>query len=359
MPYSIRRTKDGKTYWGISYTPPGGKTISRAARTTDYRVAQELELRLRAESASQRKAVANPHDGLTFDSLILQYMEAKAPDLKGKASIDRMAISADHLSKHFSGMAIEAIKGADVRAYIAKRKAEVTQSGTPPSDATLQKELGLFRAAVNWARTELDLEIPNQLQGRVPKASNVKDRWLTETEASLLLHAAKQSEKAPYLASLIVLAINTGMRKSEMLQLTRDRVDIHRHIITLNQTDTKTQRKRFIYLNRNAELALRSLLEMSNSNHVISNKNGKHVRDIKRSFSTAVRVAGLTEVGLHTLRHTCGTWLANAGTPENLIAMVLGHVTGTITRRYTHSDQAINVMLDVVGKIDWPKPGEL
>jgi integrase len=358
MPYAIRKTKDGKTYWGISYTPPGGKTISKAARTTDFRVAQEIELRLRSESASQRQ-VANPHDGLTFDSLIQQYMEAKAPSLKGKASIDRMAISAVHLAKHFSGMAIEAIKGADVRAYIAKRKAEKTQSGVPPSDGTLQKELGLFRAAVNWARIELDMNIPNPLQGRVPKSSQVKDRWLTEEEASRLLAAAKLSHKSPYLAPLIVLAINTGMRKSEMLQLTWDRVDLSRKNITLQPENTKNQRKRFVYLNRNAELALRVLRGLSDGNHVFVQKDGKPVLDIKRSFATAVRIAGLTNVGLHTLRHTCGTWLANAGTPENLIAMVLGHVTGTITRRYTHSDQAISVMLDVVGKIHWPKPDEL
>jgi integrase len=57
---------------------------------------------------------------------------------------------------------------------------------------------------------------------------------------------------------------------------------------------------------------------------------------VKSSFRHALRSAGIAGMRFHDLRHTCGSWLAQAGVPEGHIAAVLGHSTVRMTERYAH-----------------------
>src|SRR5258706_8281070 len=60
------------------------------------------------------------------------------------------------------------------------------------------------------------------------------------------------------------------------------------------------------------------------------------IAGIKTSFRAVCKAAGLVGVRFHDLRHTCGSWLAQAGVPQSHIAQVLGHSTMRMTERYTH-----------------------
>ena len=57
---------------------------------------------------------------------------------------------------------------------------------------------------------------------------------------------------------------------------------------------------------------------------------------VKSSYRAACEASGLRGLRFHDLRHTCGSWLAQAGVPSSHIAAVLGHSTVRMTERYAH-----------------------
>ena len=62
-------------------------------------------------------------------------------------------------------------------------------------------------------------------------------------------------------------------------------------------------------------------------------------RDLKKGFAEAGRLAGVTDLRWHDLRHTFGTQLAEAGCSDATIAELMGHTDPKTTRRYTHGTE--------------------
>jgi len=91
--------------------------------------------------------------------------------------------------------------------------------------------MGLFRAALNWARKELDWLLPNPFEGRKLREPAGRARCLRPNEAEALLKAAEQETKAKHLAEFIQLGLYSGMRPGEMLELGWNRVDLPRNAI--------------------------------------------------------------------------------------------------------------------------------
>lgn len=98
---------------------------------------------------------------------------------------------------------------------------------------TINREIGLFSAAINYARKEWDWNIPNNVQGMLLKTSEGRVRSLTLTEGRLLIQEAEKQTRSPILVQLIRLALNTGCRKNELMKLERRRVDLKNNFILL------------------------------------------------------------------------------------------------------------------------------
>src|SRR5690606_31096443 len=145
------------------------------------------------------------------------------------------------------------------------------------SDATILKELRLFSAAINHARKEWGWEIPNVVAGRTPKKPPGRLRWLTQDEYRALVAGAAESWKAPYIQDFIVLAINTGMRRGEILGLEWSRVDLGRRLVYLQPDDAKSGTFQTVPLNDVAtELLARRHRERDSERWVFS-VNGERI----------------------------------------------------------------------------------
>lgn len=83
--------------------------------------------------------------------------------------------SAKRLYPFFRGWALEALTGADVRKYVVQGCAEGVSNGA------INKEVGLLRVAVNWARRELGWDIPNPAEGSKLKEPSRRTRWLSRS----------------------------------------------------------------------------------------------------------------------------------------------------------------------------------
>jgi len=321
-------------FWWASYTDAGGRRTRRSTGTADQREAAALLSKWRLEAHREAKWGEQP--SRSYDELMLLYLGG--PSRRKRAS-ERDTYSARRLTPHFTGKDLHTLSPADVRAYIDARLAEGVEPGT------INKEVGLLSAALNYARRELDWDVPNPAAGRRLKEPEGRVRWLTRPQAAALVRAAGEEYRAPHLADFVLLALHTGCRRGELLWLEWSRVDLARGLILLSvdegRASNKAGRTRSVPLNATAAAALRSrarwrAAHCPGSPWVFANRKGARVASVKKSFASACARAGIADFTVHDLRHTCAAWLVSAGVALPEVRDLLGHSTIKMTERYAH-----------------------
>jgi len=252
-----------------------------------------------------------------------------------KRSAERDQFSIRRLYPFFSDRAINQLSAADVREYINLRRSNGVTA------ATINKEVGLLRAAINYANKEWDWGLPNPASGRKLRESAGRMRWITQAQAGLFIQSAASEPKAPHLVDFIQLGLFSGMRKGEMLGLEWKRVDLGAGLIYLEANDQKNGKAGSIPLNRNARAVIVSRARFRAefcpaSPWVFCDQASDRIRFIRRSFVTACKRAGIDDFHPHDLRHTCAAWLVQAGVPIREVAERLRHSDIQITMRYAH-----------------------
>lgn len=170
--------------------------------------------------------------------------------------------------------------------------------------------------------------------------NNERERYLTPEEAETLLVALKKKSKR--LHDITLLSLHTGMRASEVFSLTWDSVDINRGTIRL--LDTKTRSPRTVPLTETAGEMLKVRKEKAKVDLVFPAREGKQSQWVSKAFREVVKDLkfneGITDrrkrVVFHSLRHSCASYLVDAGVPIYTVAEILGHSSLEMTRRYSH-----------------------
>ncbi|MFO1351545.1 MAG: site-specific integrase [Gammaproteobacteria bacterium] len=317
-------------YWYASYTDGSGIRTRRSTGTTDRREAEALLAKWRLQVHRERHWDEEPDH--TFDELMLAYLR-ETQEIKRSADRDRYSLK--RLYPVFTGRTLASLSIQDVRAYISARR----QEGVGAS--TINREIGVLSAALNYARREWGWAAPNPVSGHKLRVPEGRVRWLSRAEAVALIQAATREPKAPHLVDFIRLALHTGMRKGELLGLEWRRVDLQADLIHLESQHTKAGKRRSIPLNREARAALLRRAEFQaqhcpTSAWVFCQADGRRIQFIKRSFMTACRRVGIEDFHIHDLRHTCAAWLVSAGVPLPEVRDLLGHSSVQMTERYAH-----------------------
>ena len=344
----------GSEFWYVQYRDAGGKRVKRSTGTTDRREAQELEGKWRLEARQHRLWGIQPR--YTFDQLMLRYLqETQAKE----GSSERDAWTVKRLQPYFAGRVLNDLKRSDVRGYVASRIAAGVKGGT------INREIGLLSSVLNRARLDWDWEIPNPAQGMRESEGEGRQVFLTREQFAALVQAAAGQKRAPYLADLILVAVMTGCRKGELLGLDKARVDLQANVIRLRGSDTKAGKSRLVPINEAARDALGRRFRFIEERYpdspwVFCGLEGERIRSVKSSFRHALASAGIAGVRFHDLRHTCGSWLAQAGVPMPHVAAVLGHSTVRMTERYAHLAPAnARAAVDLLKGVPNPVPSAL
>ncbi len=159
-------------------------------------------------------------------------------------------------------------------------------------------------------------------------------RFLSDNERKRLLDACKLSCNSQMYA-IVVVAISTGMRKSEILGLRRSDVDLDRHRIILQ--DTKNGDRRSVPLVGLAATLVGELWDRDqDSEFLFASPTGGRFFDLKRPWKNALRQAQIFDFRFHDLRHCAASYLAMSGATSHEIAEVLGHKSLDMVKRYTH-----------------------
>ena len=312
--------------WYIQWSE-AGRTLQRSTGTGDSAAAQiALADFIRERERSSRPA--GPRDPSQFsigDALTL-YGTEHAPQAADPARIG-YAIAA--LVPFWGDRMVGDITRETCRAYGRSR-------GKAPG--TIRRELATLRAAINYAKDEGRITYVPTVH--LPQKPEGKDRWLRRSEAAALLNATRTGHAStrPYLPLFVLIAIYTGARKGAILSLRWPQVDLVAERINFNEAGrVRTSKGRaHLPIPRRLLTFLRLARKRGTDLGYVVHRDGAQLDNMKRAFNTACADAGLDDVTPHTLRHTCGTWMAQRGVPLDKIGGWLGHSDARTTQLYAH-----------------------
>jgi len=241
------------------------------------------------------------------------------------------------LTHYFDGRSFREITPMLVEKFKRDRQRQMTQRDRQRSMASVNREIAclskIFTLAIRDGKTDANPCV----QVRKYKEDNERARYLTHEEERGLLDAL--TGPRAYLRPIIELAIHTGMRRGELLKLEWGWIDFARGCIHIPKHVAKSGKPRIIPMNSMVRDLL-ARLERERTGEIVfaSNRTGKALTDIKRSFTAACKDAGLAGLRFHDLRHTAATRLGETGADPFVIAEILGHADLRMTRRYTHTN---------------------
>ena len=177
------------------------------------------------------------------------------------------------------------------------------------------------------------------------KENNQRLRFLTEVEIDSLLTAC-----TPHLRPIVETALHSGMRRGELLSLKWEQ--IRNGFIYL--TETKSGKARQIPINDRLAEVFREVRRGNQlkSPYVFCDSQGRRFYEVKRSFVSACRRAGLEDFRFHDLRHTFASRLVMKGASLKAVQELLGHADMKMTMRYAHLSQehlrdSVNLLNDL------------
>lgn len=213
----------------------------------------------------------------------------------------------------------------------------------PVERATAHRDFAALRAALSKAVDWKLLEV-NPLLGLRQKSVQGREivRFLSNAEESRLRIAmasrdagSKQADAhssfKDHLTPIVLLAMNTGMRRGEILSLDWTDVDFEARTIRVQARNAKSGKQRHIPLNNEAIEVLRAWKSDSPGDAEVFAPS-----DIKKGWGALLTTAAITEFRFHDLRHHFASRLVSSGVDLNVVRELLGHSDLKMTLRYAH-----------------------
>ena len=268
---------------------------------------------------------------------------------------------------------LHTITRKDIEDYQTLLKTSVSEkTGKPLKPASVNRRMACLRHMFSRAVERKELN-DNPCRGvRQFRENNRRLRYLTAEECKLLLDSCPKAEpvqlggrgnlgkpaKAATLKQIVELALNTGMRKSEVLRLEWE----HVHLVQgyLEILEQKNGEYSTIPLSPRAIEILRSIPRKFDSPYVFTGRiKGQPFWDLKRQFEEAVKLSGLEGVTFHTLRHTAASHMVMSGAPLATVKEILRHKDYAMTLRYAHlSSEHKKAVIDALGDALTVRPKE-
>ncbi len=292
----------------------------------------------------------------TIEAALRRYLAEVTPTKRAVTQISERR-RAEVLIKQLGRYSLAAMTPEIVARYRDERLAgDADKSGQrrPRGNNTVRLELALLGHMFNVALKEWGLGLSfNPVQSiRRPAPGAGRDRRLARMEEQRLLDAV-DAHSNPMLGWIVRLALETGMRSSELLGLRRSQVDLQRRVVRLQQT--KNGSSRTVPLSKEATRILRLALS-----HPIRPMHcdllffGEPGRDGERRpyqfnpvWMKIKRDCGMADLHFHDLRHEAVSRFVEAGLSDQEVSAISGHRSMQMLKRYTHLRAE-----DLVSKLD-------
>ncbi len=296
---------------------------------------------------------------VTFGDFIAKHYSpwALTHQKQGQATID--AIKAQF--GEFDDKLLTEIHGFDVERFKSKR----LKAGVKP--ATVNRDLdrirGALSRAVDWGMLPAH---PLKAVKRAKGDDNSRVRYLSMAEEKRLRKALEKREETrreerergnawcrergrperplwppggftDHLMPMVLLALNTGLRRGELLGLTWEHINLDSKLLTVAAGTAKSRKARHIPLNAEAlDVLARWEAQGTGAGLVFPASGGGRMTHINTSWEGLVDDAKLVDFRFHDLRHDFASKLVMRGVDLNTVRELLGHADLKMTLRYAH-----------------------
>jgi integrase len=321
--------KRGRKY-SISVWVDGIRHL-KSTGTTNRREAETIEREFREELNRRRHQIREASPDMTFTDLAARFLADGSPH---PYHLDRLKM----LLPYFGECPIGRISKPLVRDYRKERHSEKRLTET-----TLNRDVEVLRHLLYWAVDEGFLTANPLARIRLVRGRRKPRPVMNVAEEAKLIAAA-----APHLVPIIIAALDSGMRRGELLTQRFEHIDFNRRVLLVTHSKTAGGEAREIPLT--ARLA-----ELLSSRHktegLIFTFKDRPIRRIKTAWKAAVRRAGIRYFRFQDLRHTFNTRLMEAGVVQDVRKALMGHSSGEeINSLYTHVE--LPVKRDAIRKLE-------
>jgi integrase len=252
------------------------------------------------------------------------------------------------------------IKPMMIEKFKRERLATPTKHDTeerprPRSPASVNRDLACLSKILSMAFDNELIDSNPMRRVRLLKENGSRERFITADEEVKLF--AKLTGRRDHIRSVVTVALNTGMRRGEILDLQWEHVNFIARTIFIARS--KTGKTRTIPMNDIVFEELKALKQDAGTRDFVFSvsKTGVNIDSIKTGWRNACAAAGLVDLRFHDTRHTFATRLRANGVHEWDIRDLLGHTTTRMTSVYTHQTPAN--LRQAVTTLGQSKPGRV
>src|SRR5438067_290873 len=257
---------------------------------------------------------------IPFNQFADMYLERVVPLMKSiRTERDRVK----RWMRQFTTRPLGQITRAEIEAWRRERMSKCRP-------ATINRDLSRLRHMLNIA-VEWELLEESPMKGmKFLRENNARTRYLSLEECQRLIASCI----APHIRALVTVALHSGMRLGEILNLRRHDLDFASGFILVR--DSKNGESRHVPADATLFALFRAYPHRPSTDLVFSSSSGGHIVDVRTGFQNACKRAGLTDLHFHDLRHTFASQFVMSGGDLYILKEILGHKSITMTQRYAH-----------------------
>lgn len=316
---SLYRLKDS-TYWWVSINcPRTGRRFRKSTKLRDKGLAEAFEKQLMASLVlgEGHYALGKPKVYTWQDAADRWLMEAKH-----KRDFGNDVYKLEAFKVIFKGLTLDQIT-ADLLRDFANTKAKET------SPTTANRHLGLVKSILRKAEREWGWISHQPFVPSFPEPKR-RIRFLTREEVGKLMPLLPE-----HLRAMALFSLSTGLRASNVTNLTWQQVDLERNHLWIHPDQAKAGRAISVPLNSEAISVLQKQVG-KHPQYVFAFKGKRIMRPNHETWRRAVKNAGIEDFRWHDLRHTFASWHIQAGTPLHILQELGGWATYEMVKRYAH-----------------------
>jgi len=332
-----RLRQNAQGFWQIHYSEPAedgrwrSKTFS--TRTQDFPAAQK-HLTDWLTQAQQQRVDKHASQALTIGTLIDMYLQAK------EARLERTTIHTYRTVQSLIGhLEPREFTQEIVNSYVITR--ENRRDGGAAKSATCRREIAAALSAIRYGARQKHVSPADLPMLDLPAQSLPRVRFMNHEQAQRFWDEAQQ--QGGQVALFVALGLETAARRSAIIDLTWDRVDLDYKIINYQDPKVRQTKKRRVTVrisNRLLPILEQAQRESGGRGRLFNSR-------LRHAYEAFIKRIGMEWVTAHIMRHTWASLAAINGVPLFHIAKMLGDTIATVEKTYaklnpTDLDDAIN-----------------
>jgi integrase len=376
--FLVRIQPTGRQTYYYSYKTNAGKRVRlKLGRHGDVTLTQAREMAkatagdiAKGKDPQQEKQIqrerAIRNQAMTLRVFIEEYYEPWVLKHNRRGGSNIFVLNRHFL--HLMHKPIAQITAVEIERWQIAELGRTNKQGKPLKPATVNRRLTCLRAVFSRALATKHIE-ENPLTDvkKLKQEDDTMIRYLSKEEEERLYAALRHrhhqlvtarssandwrvergytlypefqdSEFVDHIEPMVLLAINTGLRKGEIFSLKWYDVNFEQKVITVRAANAKSRKVRHVHLNRRAMEVLSNWKKQQSvtSGWVFKSLQDNRFVDIKKAWQSVLESAGITEFRFHDLRHHFASKLVMRGAHLNTVRELLGHSDLSTTLRYAH-----------------------